>query len=110
MQGRVYPQGNDGCTDLYKEFRVIMQKELTNILELDNNKWIKRNSITNINSVGCHYRDYNAFSDCNISYPTERPQCQQQVITVGSARICPYCGESADDMSASCLSHSSCSI
>jgi hypothetical protein len=109
LQGRVYPQGNDGCTDLYKEFRIIMQRELANILGL-NNKWIKRSSITNIHSAGCHYRDYNAFGDCNISYPTERPQCQQQVVTVGSNRICPYCGESTDTLSSSYLSHTNCSI
>lgn len=108
LQGRVYPQGNDGCTDLYREFRNIMQKELAKILELENNKWIKRSSITNVSSVGVHYRDYNCFSDCNISYPSERPQCQNQAITVGHSRICPHCGDSADDCSAGTLSHYCC--
>ncbi|MBQ4155309.1 MAG: hypothetical protein IJD90_00720, partial [Clostridia bacterium] len=42
LQGRVYPQGNDGCTDLYKEFRGIMQKELTKLLGLERNSWMKR--------------------------------------------------------------------
>ena len=110
LQGRVYPQGNDGCTDLYKEFRTIMQKELTKILELDNNRWIKRLSVSNITSTGCHYRDYSHFSDCNVSYPTERPSCQNQIITVGSSRICPYCGENADHLSEGYLSHHNCEI
>lgn len=111
LQARVYPQGNDGCTDLYKEFRVIMQKELASILGMNSNKWIKRNSITNVNSVGCHYRDYQYFSnDCNISYPSERPQCTSQTITVGSRRICPYCGESAEDLGSGYLAHTNCHI
>lgn len=110
LQGRIYPQGNDGCTDLYKEFRVIMQKELTKILGLDSNRWIKRSFIQNVDSVGDHYRDYNYNDSCNISYPTERPQCQQQTMTVGSLRICPYCGESADDLTTGWLAHSNCEV
>lgn len=110
LQGRIYPQGNDGCTDLYKEFRVIMQKELTSILGLATNRWVKRSSITNINSVGDHYRDYNYNHSCNISYPSERPQCQQYRMTVGSLRICPYCGESADDLTTGWLTHSGCEV
>ena len=110
LQGRVYPQGNDGCTDLYKEFRLIMQTELAKILELSANKWIKRSAVSNVESVGQHYRDYNHFYDCNISYPTERTQCQHQTITVGSHRICPYCGKSADTLGSGYLSHSMCSV
>jgi hypothetical protein len=110
LQSRVYPQGNDGCTDLYREFRFIMQKELAELLGLERNKWTKRNSITNVESIGSHYRDYTSFDDCNISYPTERPECTVEVIIVGSERICPYCGESAEHLGASYLSHTSCNI
>ena len=110
LQGRIYPQGNDGCTDLYKEFRAIVQKELTNLLGLDANKWTKKSAVNNIVSVGSHYRDYAYNSSCNISYPTERPQCSQQTMTVGSTRICPYCGESADDLLSGYLAHSTCEI
>lgn len=110
LQGRVYPQGNDGCTDLYKEFRGIMQKELTNLLGLESNAWTKRSRISNVASVGCHYRDYTQFNDCNISYPTARLQCLDQTITVGSDRICFYCGQSADNAPASYLAHYTCEI
>lgn len=108
LQGRVYPQGNDGCTDLYKEFRNIMQKEMAKLIGLNSNAWTKRSRISNIASEGCHYRDYTNFADCNISYPTERLQCLDQVITIGSDRICPNCGHSADGLSSSNLSHYSC--
>ena len=109
LQGRVYPQGNDGSTDLYREFRSIVQKELANVLGLANNKWIKRSSITNITSLGKHYRDYDYNKDCNISYPTERPQCQQQTMTIGHIGICPHCGRSTSELSSSWLSHNTCS-
>lgn len=108
LQNRIYPQGNDGCTDLYKEFRIIMQREMAKLLGLEANKWIRRGAITNVASVGCHYKDYNSRADCNISYPSERPQCQSQVITIGSTRLCPNCGTSADGMSAGNLSHYNC--
>ena len=110
LQSRVYPQGNDGCTDLYKEFRSIMQKELASMLGLEANRWTKRNSVSNVNSVGVHYRDYSYNRDCNISYPTERPQCQQQTISVGSERICPHCGRGAEELSTCYLSHHDCNI
>ena len=108
LQSRIYPQGNDGCTDLYKEFRVIMQKELAKILGLEANRWIKRSSITNISSVGSHYRDYDYNYSCSVSYPTERPQCKEQGMLIGSARICPHCGLSADDINSSYLAHTTC--
>ena len=40
-------------------------------------------------------------------YP-ESLQCLDQVITIGSDRICPNCGHSADGLSSSNLSHYSC--
>ena len=108
LQGRVYPQGNDGCTDLYKEFRIIMQREVAKLLELETNKWIKRSSVINVVSLGSHYKDYNCYRDCNISYPSERLQCTAQVITVGSTRLCPHCGDSGDGLSAGTLTHYFC--
>lgn len=108
LQSRIYPQGNDGSTDLYKEFRVIVQKEIAKVLELDSNNWIRRNSVTNVNTAGCHYPDYKYNAECNISYPAERPQCKTQTITVGSHRICPRCGESADNVGTDRLAHYTC--
>lgn len=110
LQSRIYPQGNDGCTDLYGEFRAIMQKVLTEILGLDSNQWTKRSSVSNVNSLGVHYRDYNHNNSCNMSYPTERPQCKTQSISVGDAGICFYCGQSIEGMGSSHLAHSHCTI
>lgn len=110
LQSRIYPQGNDGCTDLYKEFRLIVQKEFAKMLELTSNIWTRRNSVTNVDTMGCHYPDYKYNDESNISYPSERPQCKQQSITVGSHRICPNCGTSAENTGSSNLSHCTCPI
>jgi hypothetical protein len=94
VQGRIYPQGNDGATDLYRTFRRFLQIELTQMLGLNADDWIKKNGNCggNVNSRGVHYQDYNHFSECNVSYPREIPSASSNVITVGHDRICPYCG------------------
>jgi hypothetical protein len=110
LQSRIYPQGNDGCTDLYREFRYIMQREFTKLLGLAANKWTKRNSVNNIYSSGVHYRDYEHNSSCNISYPSERSQCQHQTMAVGHNGLCFYCGQERDGYNAGTLAHSYCNI
>ena len=89
LQSRVYPQGNDGCTDLYSEFREIMQKEISSMLG-SNNPWITKDDALNINSVGNHYKDY--------SYPRNGinksciygTSCRE--MTIGHINVCPNCG------------------
>ena len=80
IQGRIYPQGKDGATDLYKTLRFAMQKaicEMIGIEYVDTNcgsdTWIMKgktryNSGSYYESYGAHYRDYDNFSDCNLSY------------------------------------------
>lgn len=112
MQSRVYPQSNDGGTDLYKSFRDIVQGEFAIMLGLANNAWDHLGSrrmcddqtVTN----GVHYPDYIYRDDCNISCPTELRQRIGGSIHVGRAGICAYCGERITD---SCkISHNSCQI
>lgn len=101
IQGRIYPQGSDGKTDLYKIFRYAMQKELTGMLGLSENKWRKsgeRYPIT-IRSLGRHYHDYEYFRDCNLSYPVEKADeisprfnTGEIYMTIGHPGICPTCG------------------
>ena len=99
IQGRIYPQGNDGATDLYQTFRTIVQEEFSKLLSLQNNSWIKRtcgcgeNAITN----GVHYEDYFHYSGCNVSYPREMPSARDYVVEIGHKRICPKCGEPISD-------------
>lgn len=93
IQGRIYPQGNDGHTDLYKVFRGFVQKEMSTLLGVSN-AWVKSStspsSITDSNGV--HYRDYENFGCCNVSYPKEK-SFGDGCVSIGRSGICPSCGE-----------------
>jgi hypothetical protein len=111
IQGRVYPQGNDGATDLYKTFRRFMQIELTKLLGLNADDWLKRTTscCENVASYGVHYRDYEHFGDCNVSYPREMPSAASNIVRVGHSRICPWCGyEVSDNDDSGYLHHEDC--
>lgn len=111
IQGRVYPQGNDGATDLYTEFRSIMQDELTKLMGLSANDWLRRTCDCggNTESYGVHYADYLRFDGCNVTYPREMPSAARNVVVIGHNRICPYCGrEVSDSEDAGYLVHEDC--
>ena len=99
MQSRVYPQSNDGGTDLYKSFRDIVHGEFAIMLGLTDNKWThlgnNRECDKRTNTHGVHYPDYIYRDDCNISFPTEFYQNinKNSKIRVGTEGICPCCGE-----------------
>ena len=111
VQGRVYPQGNDGNTDLYKVFRNYMQDELSPLIGLTDTIWRKKDSgrvSSNVQSYGVHYRDYTSYSSCNVSYPRERSDSSDNVINIGKAGICPHCGRPITESGN--ISHSSCRV
>lgn len=105
LQSRVYPQGNDGCTDLYEEFRNIVQKEIADMLGVKNN-WCaeNRNNIT-IESLGNHYRDYRCFSNGINFSRICGTGCRN--MTIGHINVCPYCGRE-ENLSSNRIDHSSC--
>lgn len=113
IQGRVYPQGNDGATDLYKVIRVRMQSILSECIggEDAEKTWVLSStrpfSADNIRSYGAHYRDYKNFRDCNISYIKgyEPDACE---IKIGHDGICTYCGMAYTESER--LSHAYCAI
>ena len=92
VQGRIYPQGTDGNTDLYKVFRGFVQKEMAALLGITN-AWVK--SGTRPNSVtysrGAHYRDYECFGNCNVSHHKEKG-ISENYVNIGHEGICPNCG------------------
>ena len=110
VQGRIYPQGNDGSTDLYKTFRGFMHEEFTKLLNLSENAWVRKGSRDgNIISYGVHYRDYECFDGCCITYPKEWPWASVGAIVIGHKRICPNCGhEISDDFNTGMLTHDRC--
>ena len=111
IQGRVYPQGNDGATDLYREFRRIVQGELARLLGI-NDDWVRRNCScdANTSSFGVHYPDYLNFSGCNVTYPRAMPEAAGNTVVIGHTRICVNCGQEIDDCEDSgYLNHYQCS-
>jgi hypothetical protein len=115
LQSRVYPQGNDGNTDLYGTFRKLMQNELSEMLELKDKSWIVHTGPTACcnatTSLGVHYKDYKVNSNANISYPYERQadtNINMHLLEIGHIGICAYCGETISDNGR--VSHGSCSI
>jgi hypothetical protein len=110
IQGRVYPQGNDGATNLYEKFREFMHSEIAAILGVENHWTLRKGSeacISTSISQGAHYRDYMHFNYCNMSYLTAQKD-SIGTIYIGNKGICPYCGEEIEYES--CLSHSVCQI
>ncbi len=111
IQSRVYPQGNDGATDLYKKFRDFVQTEFAAMLGLEKNMWTIKPGTSAcgdfVTTEGRHYPDYRYVGACNVTYPSERKGDTHR-ITVGHSGICPYCGEE-HDMS-EYLSHNYCSV
>ena len=114
LQSRIYPQGNDGNTDLYGVFRRLVQAELAELLELKNNAWYTNIGPSVCKSVtvssGVHYKDYHSNQSANISYPVEKANEIKfdHALQIGHRGICAHCGEYID--SSSTVSHSSCLI
>lgn len=95
IQGRVYPQGNDGATDLYKTIRNSVQKELSACLGQTEDKWVRRTSFAaDIQSEGAHYRDYDCFrNNCVESYLRCNDIPRLFSKTIGHTGVCLRCGE-----------------
>lgn len=108
LQSRVYPQGNDGCTDLYTEFRRIMQKEIAQMLGVVNS-WndgdLPKGYLT-VNSHGNHYKDYLYGSNAKVSIiGKEKPRGAE--ITIGHVNVCPNCGRE-EGMYSNKIAHDRC--
>ena len=70
IQGRLYPQDNDGCSTGYTAFRAIVQKIMSEIFDFPNFWTVSKGTSEAgryIDSEGTHYRDYNNFSNCTSS-------------------------------------------
>jgi hypothetical protein len=110
IQGRVYPQGNDGATDLYETFREYMHDVLNKAIKPEDPNWVikyKGNCGSYASSDGAHYRDYTSYGNCNVSYLRSTTN-DDKIVHIGHRGICPRCGE--EFTASSYLSHSSCSI
>ena len=93
IQGRMYPQTNDGNCEVSKELRMIVQKVFAECLDIPNYWIVKKGTDCceeYIESEGTHYRDYEHFETCNVSIPKGKEN--RETIIVGHDPICPCCG------------------
>lgn len=110
IQSRLYPQGNDGATNLYDKFRNIVMNEFNELLQCDGN-W---NSEIGYRTVGdhtgtdgIHYPDYLYNSSVTMFYPSSKAdEIKDQVVHIGHNGICPHCGKKYT--SGGRFSHDSC--
>lgn len=98
VQGRVYPQDNDGENGIYTEIRNIVQKIIADCWEKPN-VWVLKKGTSACaritNTKGVHYRDYLSYDSCNVSYLKldEFGTVNNESITIGHNPICPQCGD-----------------
>lgn len=111
IQSRLYPQGNDGATNLYNSFRGHVIEEFNELLGVDGD-WnievgpdICRQHVCKAEN-GRHYSDYIYNANAGIFYPTNNaPSVRNHIMTIGHAGICVNCGK--EFSSTNFLSHAS---
>lgn len=97
IQGRLYPQDNDGDGNVYTPYREIVQKIMSELFNFPNLWTVSKGTEAAgkyIYSEGTHYRDYDNFNNCTLSRPKESEN--NNYITVGHAPICIKCGNEHD--------------
>ena len=100
LQSRVYPQGNDGCTNLYDEFRKFVHSEFADILNKEN-KWHDVRSLK-VNKHGNHYPDYNSFHHVHSIDGKESLE-----MDIGHTNVCPCCGRE-ENLQSCYIAHHNC--
>lgn len=91
IQGRLYPQSNDGYRDAYKPYREIVQKLISEVYDFPNRWVVSKNIREAVRTEGTHYKDYECYSDCTIS--KIRDNENDITFTIGHDPICIYCGQ-----------------
>ena len=103
VQGRLYPSDQCDADDfdeetmkgMYGQWRAIVQSVVAQAFDIPN-LWINKKGTSAcsnvIKSYGTHYRDYNYYSNCNVSRH-ESLGDEEITIEVGHNPICPTCGD-----------------
>lgn len=94
VQGRLYPQSNDGDGSVYTPYRQIVQEVMSTIFEFPNLWTIKKGTSAireRVYSEGTHYKDYYNFNSCSISRAKHKEN--DKPFTIGHSPICIECGD-----------------
>lgn len=115
IQGRLYPQDNDGNGDAYTPYRSIVQNIISEIFDFPN-LWKtskgKESASQYVVSKGTHYHDYEYYNNCTLSRVAGSEN--EADITIGHLPICIECGyphyneESINCCREDCLSCAAC--
>lgn len=99
IQNRLYPQGNDGATNLYDKFREIVVEEFTDLLSVEGG-WKHKVGPGNCTAharnaeYSMHYPDHTYNRNATIFYPTNNePSIMNHIMTIGHKGICVNCGK-----------------
>lgn len=99
VQGRLYPQCNDGKNSLYTPIRAQLQKIIADCLVVPN-LWKKKGGTAAccnvICSEGTHYRDYSCQEECSVSKVIKmipKGRVDDRKMTVGHDICCVNCGD-----------------
>lgn len=105
VQGRLYPQCNDGKNSLYTPIRAQLQKIIADCLVAPN-LWRKKGGTSAccsvINSKGTHYKDYECQNECSVSRIVKmipKGRVDNRHMTVGHDIYCTKCGDWHDNES-----------
>ena len=99
IQSRVYPQGNEGCTDLYAVFRHKVQELISQANGWETNNWTNRKrkhmDFTVAGDGSTNYADW-SYSNMsgNLSTPGHAiDQYSTERFVIGAEPICVRCGQ-----------------
>lgn len=93
IQGRLYPQDNDGDNGAYTPYREIVQNIMSELFEFPNLWTVAKGTGASgryICSYGTHYRDYDSYENCTLS--RVKGSENERYISVGHDPICIKCG------------------
>lgn len=94
VQARLYPQDNDCDDKAYVPYRNIVQQIMSIIFEFPNLWVLKKDNYPATKCVysrGTHYRDYEHYRNCNVSYI--KGSENENRMYVGADPICVECGD-----------------
>ena len=97
VQGRLYPQDNDGDNSVYTPYREIVQNIMSELFEFPNLWTVSKGTGAAgryVCSYGTHYRDYDHYYNCTLS--RIKGSENEKYINVGHDPICIKCGNEHD--------------
>ena len=98
IQGRLYPQDNDGNNSAYTPYREIVQSIMSELFGFPNLWTVGKGTSASggyVCSEGTHYRDYDHYDNCTLS--RIKGSTNEECITVGHDPICIECGKEHDE-------------